>query len=71
MISPTVDRKTEQMKPLGRPHMSTILASGRMQRPDMRLDTILTVAVKECSWNELVTYGVSAADMLLCNAVTK
>jgi len=70
-MRPTVDRKTEQIKPLGRPQISTILARGRMQRPDMRLDTMLTVAVKECSWNELVTYGVRAADMLLCKAVTK
>ncbi len=71
MINPTVAKKTEKMKPLGRPQISTIFASGSTQMPEMMLDTTLVVAVKECSWKELVTYGVRAADMFDCRAVTK
>lgn len=39
--------------------MSMILQYGSLKRPEMSWEMMPVVAVRECSWKELVTYGVS------------
>lgn len=50
--------------PCARPQTSIIFEKGSMKRPDIKLEIIVVIAVKECSWKVLVMNGVKNLMML-------
>jgi hypothetical protein len=58
MMKPMTQMANIKVIPWGRPHESKIFAKGILLKPPIIFDMILVAAVKECSLNALVTYGL-------------